>query len=148
MVGFTEYFLPKSRPPPGDSDAAAFGARAKNIIFIFDENRDISFASGTASNYVAQTSLANMLQQYNPDLVGGSTGSNNLLFNQEYQPSQVTVYHCTAREQGLNCAGSELCNMCNRFCWVSKIGHKCIITTISNCSCSMNFTMAFSLNHL
>ena len=32
---------------------------------------------------------------------------------------------------------------CNRFCWVSKIGHKCIITTISNCSCSMNFTMAF-----
>ena len=32
---------------------------------------------------------------------------------------------------------------CNRFCWVSKIGHKCIITTISNCSCSMNFYNGF-----
>ena len=95
-VSFTELFLPEYRRPPGDSDAAAFGARAKNIIFIFDENRDISFASGTASNYVGQTSLANMLQQYNPDLAGGSTGSNNLLFNQDYQPSQVTVCSCTA----------------------------------------------------
>ena len=30
----------------------------------------------------------------------------------------------------------------------AEFGHNCIITTISNCSCSMNFTMAFSLNHL
>ena len=25
----------------------------------------------------------------------------------------------------------------------AEFGHNCIITTISNCSCSMNFTMAF-----
>ena len=29
------------------------------------------------------------------------------------------------------------------FAGFDKIGHNCIITTISNCSCSMNFTMAF-----
>jgi len=76
----------------GDSDSAAFGARASSLLTITQEDRDISFASGTADDYESQTSLANMLAQYNPDLVGGSPGTNNLLFSQDYQPSQGLNY--------------------------------------------------------
>merc|ERR1712192_386171 len=76
----------------GDSDSAAFGARASSPVTITQEDRDISFASGTADDYERQTSLANMLAQYNPDLVGGSRGTNNLLFSQDYQASQGLNY--------------------------------------------------------
>merc|ERR1712106_494758 len=64
----------------GDSDAAAFGARATNLLGMTSEERDISFVSGTNANFESQTSLANMLLQYNPNLVGGSPGSNSVIF--------------------------------------------------------------------
>ena len=76
----------------GDSDSAAFGARASTLFTITQEDRDISFASGTSDDWEGQTSLANMLGQYNPDLVGGSSGTNNLLFSQDYQASQGLNY--------------------------------------------------------
>ena len=76
----------------GDSDSAAFGARASTLFTITQEDRDISFASGTSDDWERQTSLANMLAQFNPDLVGGSPGTNNLLFSQDYQPSQGLNY--------------------------------------------------------
>ena len=56
------------------------------------EARDISFVSGTSEDWEGQTSLANMIAQFNPDLVGGSTGSNDLLISQDYQPSQGLNY--------------------------------------------------------
>ena len=76
----------------GDSDSAAFGARASTLLTITQEDRDISFASGTSEDWEGQTSLANMIAQYNPDLVGGSPGNNNLLFSQDYQTSQGLNY--------------------------------------------------------
>ena len=76
----------------GDSDSAAFGARASTLLTITQEDRDISFASGTSEDWEGQTSLANMIAQYNPDLVGGSPGSNNLLFSQDHQTSQGLNY--------------------------------------------------------
>ena len=36
--------------------------------------------SGTSPDFETQTSLANMLLQYNPDLIGGSTSSNSVIF--------------------------------------------------------------------
>jgi len=71
----------------GDSDSAAMGARASTLFTITQEDRDISFVSGTSDDWERQTSLANMLAQFNPDLVGGSSGTNNLLFSQDHQPS-------------------------------------------------------------
>jgi len=44
------------------------------------ENRDISFVSGTSPDFETQTSLANMLLQYNPNLIGGSSSSNSVIF--------------------------------------------------------------------
>merc|ERR1739838_28921 len=64
----------------GDSDTAAFGSRATNLLGMTSEERDISFVSGTAADWQTQTSLANMLLRYNPNLIGGSSGSNSVIF--------------------------------------------------------------------
>ena len=56
------------------------------------EDRDISFTSGTSDDWEGQTSLANMITQYNPNLVGGSTGTNDLLVSEDYQASQGLNY--------------------------------------------------------
>ena len=76
----------------GDSDSAAYGARAKTIFEMTREDRDISFASGTSDDWEGQTSLANMIAQYNPDIVGGSTGMNDLALSEDYQSSQGLNY--------------------------------------------------------
>ena len=76
----------------GDSDTAAFGARASSLATITQEDRDISFTSGTSQDWQGQTSLANMIAQYNPGLVGGSTGTSDLLISEDYQPSQGLNY--------------------------------------------------------
>ena len=76
----------------GDSDSAALGARAKTITAMTQEDRDISFTSGTSDDWEGQTSLANMITQYNPNLVGGSTGTNDLLVSEDYQASQGLNY--------------------------------------------------------
>ena len=71
----------------GDSDSAALGARANTIMGMTQEDRDISFASGTSDDWEGQTSLANMIGQYNPNpnLLGGSSGTNDLLVSEDYQ---------------------------------------------------------------
>jgi len=63
----------------GDSDSAAFGATASTLIGMTSEDRDISFVTGTSSDWETQTSLANMLLQYNPSIIGGSSGSNSVI---------------------------------------------------------------------
>ena len=78
----------------GDSDTAAFGARASSLATITQEDRDISFTSGTSQDWQGQTSLANMIAQYNPGLVGGSTGTSDLLISEDYQPSQAPLFNC------------------------------------------------------
>ena len=56
----------------GDSDSAAFGARANTLLDMTSEERDVYFVSGTNADWQRQTSLANILLQYNPDLIGGA----------------------------------------------------------------------------
>ena len=84
----------------GDSDSAAFGARASTLFTITQEDRDISFASGTSDDWEGQTSLTNMLGQYNPDLVGGSSGTNNLLFYLPGLSGQPGSQLCSVRSLG------------------------------------------------
>ena len=43
----------------GDSDSAAFGARANTLLDMTSEERDVYFVSGTNADWQRQTSLAN-----------------------------------------------------------------------------------------
>ena len=77
----------------GDSDTAAFAANSRGLDY-FTEYWGVSFVtgfsllfitfyvsiSGTDGNWITNPSLANLLRVCNPGLIGGSRGSDSIIF--------------------------------------------------------------------
>ncbi|XP_077989678.1 phospholipase B1, membrane-associated-like [Glandiceps talaboti] len=59
----------------GDSLTAANGAKAKTIVGVITEYRGVSWSIGGDESYDSVPTLPNILRQYNPDIIGYSTGT-------------------------------------------------------------------------
>jgi len=64
----------------GDSLTAALGAKAKTIVGLLTENREISWSIGGEANLDTVVTLPNILKKFNPNLYGFSTDSSSYLF--------------------------------------------------------------------
>jgi len=75
----------------GDSISAGVGATALNIIDVFNEDRGVSFVTGGEGSWWSTSSLANILKEFNPGLVGSSYGSTRAFVPFEQQSGKAEI---------------------------------------------------------
>ncbi len=123
----------------GDSLTAGLGAKAKTIVGLLTENREISWSIGGESNLETVVTLPNIVKKFNPNLFGFSTESSSYLFtytgvglnvavsgqkaNNMYEQARVLIQRMKESKYinfnydwklvTLFIGGNDLCDFCN-----------------------------------
>ncbi|EEB20299.1 phospholipase B, plb1, putative [Pediculus humanus corporis] len=83
----------------GDSLVAANGAVSTNVFQVFIANRGVSWAIGGQENWRKYLTLPNILKEFNPNLIGYSTGDS--LYSANRERSQLNAAEPGARSRDL-----------------------------------------------